>query len=753
MFSVSTLARWFAEEVQPHQELLRSYLQRRFPTLSDVDNIVPESQVRLLRAREQGHVASAKAYQFSVARNLAIDDARKHSRISDVPVNALPAAFVLDDAADAAETASIRQEVRLAAEAIDTLPPRCREIVALRGLQGLSYEEIAARLGLSEQTVRVQMARGLKRCAEYLRDRGVTRAKSWSVDAGARAVPAASVVRLHVDDRSKRRLLMNTECSRGCMSANAGADAKRAQGWSAGRPGMVTRLIAIASLAIVLPVVQAASAAAAARPPNVIFIFCDDLGYGDVGFHGSTTIATPRLDRMAREGVRFTDAYAAAPYCSPSRAGLLTGRLPARAGLPYVLFPAERHGLPQEEITLAELLRERGYATACIGKWHLGWQSAFRPKRHGFDVFFGVPYSNDSNEWPVGEAFMQVMGLEPFPLMDGDHILEAPADQARLTERYTERAVAFIRENRSQPFFLYLAHTMPHIPQYASPKFAGRSKGGLYGDTIEEIDWSTGVILDVVRELGLEASTLVVFTSDNGASVRPAASQASKRAGGERFPGRSLGGSNGALRAGKGTTFEGGVRVPLIAYWHGTIQEGSVVSTPVSLMDLFPTCAQFAGAPLPSDRVYDGRDIGPLLIARDEFTPGREEDQRPIVHYFGYQPQAIRQGRWKLFVANDRRPEPRPVSLWFDHQPALFERQHRLLDRAQLYDLNADPGEANDVASIHPDVVHRLTSALREFDAGLQRDLRPMEFVPAPNPPPPGAVRTLQTDLTRYRVQ
>src|SRR5690349_15805910 len=217
------------------------------------------------------------------------------------------------------------------------------------------------------------------------------------------------------------------------------------------------------------------TAAEPAARPNIIVILADDLGYGDLSCYGSPNITTPRIDRMAREGVRFTDAYVAAPFCSPSRAALLTGRLPARCGVPYVLFPAEHHGLPSDEITLAELLRVQGYSTACIGKWHLGWTNASRPLAQGFDEFFGLPYSYDSTEWGAGERFMQVMGLAPLPLYDGETIVEAPVDQSTLTRRYTERAVQFIRASRDRPFFLYLPHTMPHIPQYASPQFAGRS--------------------------------------------------------------------------------------------------------------------------------------------------------------------------------------------------------------------------------------------------------------------------------------
>jgi arylsulfatase A-like enzyme len=478
-----------------------------------------------------------------------------------------------------------------------------------------------------------------------------------------------------------------------------------------------------------------------ATPPNVILILADDLGWGDLSCQGSTTIATPRLDQLAREGVRFTEAYSAAPFCSPSRAALLTGRLPARCGLPYVLFPAEHHGLPSAEFTLAELLQARGYATACIGKWHLGWDAPFRPSRQGFDVFFGLPYSNDSNAWPPGEPFLQVMGLEPLPLIDGDRIVEAPVDQATLTQRYTERAVAFIRRHRDRPFFLYLPHTMPHVPQYASSAFAGKSRGGLYGDTVEEIDASTGTILDTLRELGLDERTIVIFTSDNGAPARGGANanQAGKAkkaaAAPSRFPGRAFAGSNGPLRGGKGTTFEGGIRVPFLVRGPGRIPPGRVVAEPVSLLDVFPTCAAWAGAAPPTDRRLDGRDLGPAL-AGVAAVPAR-----PLYHYFGYQAQAVRDGRWKLLVAVDRRPEPRPPSLWWDHQPALFESQHRLLAAPELYDLAADPGERHNLAGAHPEIVARLTAAVQDFDAALQRDRRPMEFVPGPPPPAPRAVR------------
>lgn len=493
--------------------------------------------------------------------------------------------------------------------------------------------------------------------------------------------------------------------------------------------------------------VSSMAALAAPRPPNFILIVADDLGYGDLGCYGSERIATPRLDRMAREGTRFTDFCVAAPFCSPSRAALLTGRLPARCGVPYVLFPAEHTGLPPDEVTMAELLKPRGYATACIGKWHLGWDRPFRPTRQGFDEFLGLPYSNDSNEWPVGEPFMQVMGLQPLPLVDGERVVEAPVEQATLTQRYTRRAVEFIRRHHDRPFFLYLPHTMPHIPQYASPEFAGKSRDGLYGDAIEELDWSTGVLLDTLRELRLAERTLVVFTSDNGANLRAAgnAPKAKNPPTKARFPGRSLGGSNAPFRAGKGTTFEGGLRVPFIAWWPGQVPADRTNATPVSALDLFPTFAELAQAK-PPERTLDGRSIAALLRGAENTGPAR-----PLFHYFGAQLQAVREGSWKLFMPVDRLPEPRPASLWFEHQPQAFERQHRLWPKPTLHHLGSDPGEAKDVAADNPVVVERLLKLAREFEVKFQREVRPREVVPGPKPPAPGQIRRAEDDLSAWR--
>lgn len=486
----------------------------------------------------------------------------------------------------------------------------------------------------------------------------------------------------------------------------------------------------------------------AATPPNIIFILADDLGYGDLSCYGSTTIATPRLDRLAQAGIRFTDYYSASPFCSPSRAAFLTGRLPARCGVPYVLFPAEHTGLPAAEVTLAEALRAQGYATACIGKWHLGWDQVHRPQKQGFDEFFGLPYSNDSNEWPVGEPFLQIFGLEPLPLMDGAKIVEAPVDQSTLTRRYTERAVQFIRQHRDRPFFLYLPHTMPHVPQYASPQFAGKSKGGLYGDAIEELDHSTGVILDTLKELKLEQNTIVVFTSDNGAALKIANANPNAKAKAKtnsRFPGRDLGGSNGHLRAGKGTTFEGGVRVPCLISWPGKIAADRVESSPVSMLDWWPTFVKLAGGQIPPPQTLDGIDLLPLL------TGAVKDQPRPLYHYFGVQLQAVREGRWKLLVPIAEYPTPVPPSLWFVHQPALFERQHRLWPQPTLYDLTTDPGETKNLAAEHPDIVQRLLGLARAFDTRFQREQKPMEILPGPPPPRPGQIRQPDEDLSTWR--
>ena len=446
---------------------------------------------------------------------------------------------------------------------------------------------------------------------------------------------------------------------------------------------------------------------AAAEQPNFVVIFADDLGYGDLGVYGSETIRTPNLDRMAAEGMRFTDFYATAPFCSPSRASLLTGRYPVRAGVPYVLFPTELTGLPPAEITIAEILSDEGYSTAAIGKWHLGWPRAFRAQRHGFDLFYGLPYSNDMLKWEPDAVLRPQHAFWNLPLLDNDEIVEAPVNQHTLTRRYTERAVQFIRENQERPFFLYFPHTFPHNPQYASENFEGRSPHGLYADTVEELDWSVGEVLRTLRELGLNEKTLVVFTSDNGPTR-----------GGGRWGHRSAGGSAGGLRGNKGTTFEGGMREPGIFRWPGKIAAGAVTGQPASILDFLPTLAELAGADVPGDRILDGRSIADLLLGRRESLP-----EAPFYYYFGTQLQAIRLGHWKLFLRQTE-PSERSASLWYLQNSELFERHHRMREEPELYDLGADSRETRNLSSDHPEVVERLDGIARRFDEGMRRDKR-----------------------------
>jgi arylsulfatase A-like enzyme len=403
---------------------------------------------------------------------------------------------------------------------------------------------------------------------------------------------------------------------------------------------------------------------AAERPPNFIVIFVDDLGYGDLGCYGSPDIRTPQLDRMAAEGMRFTDFYVAAAVCSPSRAALLTGRYPIRTGINRVLFPVDKTGLPGEEVTVAELLKTRGYATACVGKWHLGHLPEFLPTRQGFDSYFGIPYSND-------------MDKNQPPLMRNEEIIEHPADQATLTRRYTEEAVGFIEAHQDTPFFLYLPHTFPHVPLFASESFRGKSPRGPYGDVVEELDWSTGQILDTVRRLGIAEQTLVLFTSDNGPWLIKGAE----------------GGSAGPLRQGKSTTFEGGMRVPCIAWWPGTIAPGREERAPAMAIDLLPTLADLAGIALPEGRTIDGRSLAGVL--RGTGTRGEER----FYYFSGRELQAVREGDWKLKRAFNGRIYAEPL-------------QHEAL----LVNLREDVGESNNLAGQYPERVQSLEASMRAFE-------------------------------------
>jgi arylsulfatase A len=453
---------------------------------------------------------------------------------------------------------------------------------------------------------------------------------------------------------------------------------------------------AAAALAAVLFLAPATRSDAADRPPNVVVIFADDLGYADLGCFGAKGWQTPHLDRMAREGVTFTDFYVAQPVCSASRAALLTGCYANRVGIHGALGPNARHGLADGELTLAELCKQKGYATGMVGKWHLGHHPRFLPTRHGFDTYFGLPYSNDM--WPHHPE-AKPGTFPPLPLFDGEEVASADVsadDQAKLTRQYTERAVRFIADNRGKPFFLYYAHTFPHVPLFAGEKFRGSSEQGLYGDVIQEIDWSVGEILAALKEHGLERDTLVIFTSDNGPWLSYG----------------NHGGSAGPLREGKGTVWEGGVRVPCVARWPAAIPAGSVQGEPAMTIDILPTVAKLIGAELPRHTI-DGKDIGPLLRCE----PGAKSPQEAYYFYYGVgELQAVRSGRWKLVLPHTYRTMQGQTP-GQDGIPGKY-RQVKL-EKPELYDLAADVGETTDVAARNPDVVKRLLGHAERARADL----------------------------------
>jgi arylsulfatase A len=435
--------------------------------------------------------------------------------------------------------------------------------------------------------------------------------------------------------------------------------------------------VAVTVAALLAVATAVAAQPATSRPPNVVFVYADDLGYGDIGVYGATQIRTPHIDRLAREGVRFTDFYVAQAVCSASRAALLTGAYPNRVGILGALMPTSEIGISDGETTLAEVLKARGYATAIYGKWHLGHLPPFLPTRHGFDDYLGLPYSNDM--WP---NHPEKMRFPPLPLYSRDAVLTINPDQSQLTGTYARRAVAFIEANRDRPFFVYLAHTMPHVPIFASERFRGRSRQGLYGDVIEEIDDSVGQVLAALRRHGLERDTLVIFASDNG-------------------PWLSYGdhaGSAGPLREGKGTAFEGGVRVPFVARWPGRIPARTVVSEPAMTIDVLPTIARIVGAPLP-ERPIDGLDISPLLFGET----GARAPHEALLFYYGTELRALRGGRYKLVLPHRSQTLDGPAGS--GGVPGTYKQVDVPL---ALYDLVVDIGETTDVASAHPDVVARL---------------------------------------------
>lgn len=393
--------------------------------------------------------------------------------------------------------------------------------------------------------------------------------------------------------------------------------------------------------------------------PNVVLVLMDDMGYGDMGCYAPTPIRTPNMDALAATGVRFTHMYSAAPVCTPSRCGLLTGRYAQRVGLPRVLFPQDTIGLTGAELTVADCLRPLGYATCAIGKWHLGCRPEHHPARHGFDRFFGLLYSND---------------MAPLHLYADEGVLEQEVDQASLTRRYTDCAIDFVRANRDRPFFVYLAHTMPHIPLHVEPEFRGRSAAGTYGDTIECIDAHLGRLLLELRALGLQDDTLVMVTSDNGPWFE---------------------GSTGGLRGRKFEVYEGGVRSPFVARWPAEVPAGMVCAEPACFPDLLPTLVGLAGGTPPADRVLDGRDISALL--RGEGVSPHEA----IYLYTGSSLNAVRAGRWKLHVARGAEGKDRS-------------------QMPQLFDLSLDPSESYNLADRHPQVVERLRAMMATFDAALR---------------------------------
>jgi arylsulfatase A-like enzyme len=469
------------------------------------------------------------------------------------------------------------------------------------------------------------------------------------------------------------------------------------------------------------PLAWGSAQTGASRPPNFIIILADDQGYGDLGCYGSPHIRTPNIDRMAREGARFTDFYAQ-PLCGPSRAALMTGCYPVRNSLMFNHLPRARTGIHRDERTIAEVLKPRGYATMMIGKWHLGDAPPFLPTRHGFDSYFGLPYSNDM--WPFHPKIQPTSGENPrltearrhaestgydgqgqiyptgwfpdLPLMSNEEIVELNPDQRKLTSTYTEKALEFIRANRSRPFFLYLAHAMPHVPLFSAKSFEGRSLRGLYDDVVEELDSSAGRILDTLKETGLDGNTLVIFTSDNGPWL----------------PYGIDAGSAGPLRGGKGTVWEGGIRVPAILRWPGRVPDGQVISEVAASIDILPSLAHLAGAALPNHTI-DGRNLWPLLTQRgapspheafyyyDAVLPYKAEEGRP-------QPKqaikAIRSGRWKLFL----------------------EGSGTAVRGSALYDLYSDVSETKDVHARHPEVVRKLENTAGKFDAEISAHVRPL---------------------------
>ena len=468
------------------------------------------------------------------------------------------------------------------------------------------------------------------------------------------------------------------------------------KGHRSGRSNCIVQLHSrhLTPMKAILPLVSALfltfpTALPAAEPPppakpNIVIIFIDDMGYGDIGPYGATKQKTPNLDRMAREGMKLTNFYAA-PVCSVSRAQILTGCYGARVSVPGVFGPGGREGLNPAEHTIAERLKEQGYATMCIGKWHVGDQPEFLPTRQGFDHYYGIPYSNDMQKKSA------VTGQSVVPLVRDEKVEELLTDEAqnRIEELYTTEAISFLRASKDKPFLLYLAHTAVHTPIHPGAAFAGKSNNGRFGDWVEELDWSVGRVLETLRELQLDERTLVIFTSDNGPWLIKGADA----------------GSAGPLRGGKGSTWEGGMREPTIARWPGKIAPGSVCTAVAGTIDLLPTAVALAGGTLPASPIIDGRDISPLLLGKST------QSAREAHYYFrGYALEAVRQGPWKLAIAPQHETMGKGV----------------LADASgtapRLYNLDEDIGEKTNLADKHPDIVAKLQPLAAKMAAEIGGD-------------------------------
>ena len=437
------------------------------------------------------------------------------------------------------------------------------------------------------------------------------------------------------------------------------------------------------------------------RKPNVVIILTDDQGYQDVGVFGSPNIETPHLDQMAKEGILLTSYYAAQAVCSASRAALLTGCYPNRIGIHNALGPGNTHGINASETTLAEMLKAEGYSTAIYGKWHLGHHDKFLPTRHGFDEWFGIPYSNDM--WPYHPQQGAIFNFPDLPLYENETIIDTLIEQSQLTTQITERSVDFINRNKDNAFFLYVPHPQPHVPLFVSDKFKGKSERGLYGDVIMEIDWSVGQIMEALKKNGIEENTMVIFTSDNG-------------------PWLSYGNHAGSalpLREGKGTAWEGGQREPFIIKYPDSLKARTIIEKPIMAIDLLPTIAEVTGATLP-DKTIDGKSAWPLLKG--------EIDESPQEAYFFYyrvnELFGVRYGKWKLYFPHRYRTmdgqEPGK-----DGKPGRY--RYVELDEIELYDLSTDISETKNVADEHPEVVEKIRLLANDMRSRLGDSLLELE--------------------------